>query len=284
MARVNVDGTRRVLDAAAAVGVRRLVRVSSATVYGAWANNPVPLTEDSPLRPNPGFSPAVQAAEVERLLAEWRDDHPGVVVTTLRAPRRSSGPARSGSRPGSCSDARRCGCGAPRPPVQAVHVDDLVGALALVVLRRSPGDVQRRVRRLARPRPGPAAARAVPGPAAPRRAARAGAPRHLGDRRRRRPPRGRAVPRVPGGPRQRPAPGPRVGAAPRQRAGRSSTGSIRSGRPLSKVAVGRARRRRRRRRGGYGVAAGAPLAARCPARHSSHSGREVADAGSSCTP
>jgi len=82
MARVNVDGTRRVLDAAAAVGVRRVVRVSSASVYGAWANNPMPLTEASPLRPNPGFSPAVQAAEVERLLAEWRDDHPGVVVTT----------------------------------------------------------------------------------------------------------------------------------------------------------------------------------------------------------
>ncbi|HEY6317279.1 MAG TPA: NAD-dependent epimerase/dehydratase family protein, partial [Acidimicrobiia bacterium] len=85
MASVNVDGTRRVLDAAADVGVRKVVRVSSAAVYGAWANNPVPLTEAAPLRPNPGFSPAVQAAEVERLLADWRDDHPGVVVTTLRS-------------------------------------------------------------------------------------------------------------------------------------------------------------------------------------------------------
>ena len=37
MARVNVDGTRRVLDAAAAVGVRKVVRVSSSAVYGAWA-------------------------------------------------------------------------------------------------------------------------------------------------------------------------------------------------------------------------------------------------------
>jgi len=69
MARVNVEGTRHVLDAAAAVGARRVVRISSATVYGAWANNPVPLTEDAPLRPNPDFSPAVQGAEVERLLA-----------------------------------------------------------------------------------------------------------------------------------------------------------------------------------------------------------------------
>ena len=63
----------------------RIVRISSATVYGAWPNNPVPLTEDAALRPNPDFSPAVQGAEVERLLAEWRGEHPEVTVTTLRS-------------------------------------------------------------------------------------------------------------------------------------------------------------------------------------------------------
>ena len=66
------------------MGVRTVVRVSSATVYGAWADNPVPLTEDAPLRPN-DFSPAVQGAEVERLLSEWRAARPDVVVTTLRS-------------------------------------------------------------------------------------------------------------------------------------------------------------------------------------------------------
>jgi nucleoside-diphosphate-sugar epimerase len=133
MARVNVDGTRRVLDAAAAVGIGKVVRVSSAAVYGAWPNNPVPITEDAPLRPNPGFSPAVQAAEVERLLAEWRDDHPGVVVTTLRtAPVLGPGAERLPSRLllGRPSLSVR----GAAPPVQAVHVDDLVAALALVVL------------------------------------------------------------------------------------------------------------------------------------------------------
>src|SRR5262249_44500425 len=63
MARVNVDGTRRVLEAVSAVGVSKVVRVSTTPVYGAWPGNAVPLTEDAPLRPNPGFSPAVQAAE-----------------------------------------------------------------------------------------------------------------------------------------------------------------------------------------------------------------------------
>jgi nucleoside-diphosphate-sugar epimerase len=138
MARVNVDGTRRVLDAAAAAGARRIVRVSSATVYGAWANNAVPLDEDAALRPNPGFSPAVQGAEIERLLAEWRHDHPGVTTTTLRAapvvgPGAERLPARIllGRPPLRVRGAA--------VPVQVVHVDDLVSALALAATTDLPG-------------------------------------------------------------------------------------------------------------------------------------------------
>ena len=138
MARVNVEGTRRVLDAASAVGVRKIVRVSSAAVYGAWSDNPVPLTEDAPLRPNPRFSPAVQAAEVERLLAEWRDDHPGVVVTVLRtAPVLGPGAERLPSR--LLLGRPRLRVRGATPPVQAAHVDDLVTAIALVTLADHPG-------------------------------------------------------------------------------------------------------------------------------------------------
>jgi UDP-glucose 4-epimerase len=138
MARVNVEGTRRVLDAAAAVGVQKVVRVSSAAVYGAWPNNPVPLTEDAALRPNPGFSPAVQAAEVERLLLEWRDEHPGVVVTTLRtAPVLGPGAERLPSRLLLGRPTLRVR--GASPPVQATHVEDLVRALELVVLNDHPG-------------------------------------------------------------------------------------------------------------------------------------------------
>jgi UDP-glucose 4-epimerase len=138
MARVNVEGTRRVLDAAAAVGVRKVIRVSSAAVYGAWPNNPMPLTEDATLRPNPGFAPAVHAAEAERLLAEWREEHPAVTVTTLR-----SAPVLG---PGAERLPSRLLLGRPpirvrgaSPPVQAVHVDDLVSALVLAVANDLPG-------------------------------------------------------------------------------------------------------------------------------------------------
>jgi len=138
MARVNVEGTRRVLDAAAAVGVTKVVRVSSAAVYGAWANNPVPLTEDAPLRPNAQFSPAVQAAEAERLLIEWRDDHPGTTVTILRtAPVLGPGAERLPSR--LLLGRPHLQVRGATPVIQATHVDDLVSALALVVLSDHPG-------------------------------------------------------------------------------------------------------------------------------------------------
>lgn len=138
MARINIGGTRRTLDAAAAVGVRKVVHVSSTAVYGAWANNAVPLDEDAALRPNPGFSPAVHGAEIERLLAEWRDDHPGVVVTTLRtAPVFGPGAERLPSRLVLGRPPLRIRGAAPL--VQATHVDDLVDALARVALEDHPG-------------------------------------------------------------------------------------------------------------------------------------------------
>lgn len=48
----NVEGTRRLLDAASAVGVRRFVFASSGEVYPENRPEFLPVTEDHPLRPN----------------------------------------------------------------------------------------------------------------------------------------------------------------------------------------------------------------------------------------
>lgn len=138
MARVNIEGTRRVLDAAAAVGVRKIIRVSTAAVYGAWPTNPVPLTEDAPLRPNPGFGPAVHAAEVERLLHEWGHDHTDAVITILRAaPVFGAGAEHLFAR--LLAGRRRPRVRGEGVPVQVLHVDDLVTALVSAVIEDRPG-------------------------------------------------------------------------------------------------------------------------------------------------
>ncbi|MFN8035175.1 MAG: NAD-dependent epimerase/dehydratase family protein [Acidimicrobiia bacterium] len=138
MTHVNIEGTRRLLEAASAVGARKVVRVSSTNVYGAWPNNAVPLTEDAPLRPNPGFTPAVHGAEVERLLAEWAEDHPTATVTTLRtAPVVGQGIDHLAARLLAGHPPMRIRGAAP--PVQFVHVDDVVAALVLVARSDAPG-------------------------------------------------------------------------------------------------------------------------------------------------
>ena len=138
MARVNVGGTRRVLEAAAAAGVSKVVLVSSAAVYGAWPNNPIPLTEDAPLRPNPGFPLGVHKAELERLLAEWALARPAVTTTVLR-PAFVLG-ARADHAIARLIRARvPLTVGGSVAPVQFVHEDDATEAIALAVERDLPG-------------------------------------------------------------------------------------------------------------------------------------------------
>ena len=131
-ARTNVEGTQRLLDAVAIAGVPTVVRVASTVVYGAWPTNPRPLTEDSPLRPVPGHGPAVQAAEVERRLVDWRANHPEVRVTTFRAaPVVGRGAGHLWARTLVGPNRLRVR-GADRP-VQVVHPDDVARAVVLAV-------------------------------------------------------------------------------------------------------------------------------------------------------
>lgn len=134
----NVDGVSRVLDAAGSAGVDHVVLMSSAAVYGAWPNNPVPLTEDAPVRPNPGFGFATQTAELERLAGEWVDEHPGAALTILR-PAVPLDEEHAGFLSGVLAVRAPLATGDPEVPVQFVHVDDVATAVAHVVAGRVEG-------------------------------------------------------------------------------------------------------------------------------------------------
>lgn len=82
--RVDVDGTRHVLDAALAHGVRRLVVSSSGAAYGYHADNPAWITEDQPVRGNDAFAYSRHKRLVEEMLADARRDHPELEQTVLR--------------------------------------------------------------------------------------------------------------------------------------------------------------------------------------------------------
>jgi nucleoside-diphosphate-sugar epimerase len=80
----NVRAAQTVLTAAAAAGVGRVVLFTSAVVYGAYPDNPVPLDEDAPLRAVPDGSLVGDYLEIERLAERAPKSHPGLSVTVLR--------------------------------------------------------------------------------------------------------------------------------------------------------------------------------------------------------
>jgi UDP-glucose 4-epimerase len=81
---VDVTGTRHVLDACLAHGVRRVVVSSSGAAYGYHPDNPEWLTEDDLVRGNEVFAYSHHKRLVEEMLAQERVEHPELEQVVLR--------------------------------------------------------------------------------------------------------------------------------------------------------------------------------------------------------
>src|SRR3954452_13055452 len=81
---INVDGTLNAFRAAAAAGAQRFVYASSVAAYGFHRDNPVPLTEDWPVRPASRLFYAREKAEIERALLQAAREHPDLALFFLR--------------------------------------------------------------------------------------------------------------------------------------------------------------------------------------------------------
>src|SRR5918994_7884513 len=81
---IDVNGTQAVLRAASEAGTEQVLVTSSASAYGAFPDNPVPIAEDQPVRGQPDFSYARDKAEADRICQLWAADHPDRVMTIIR--------------------------------------------------------------------------------------------------------------------------------------------------------------------------------------------------------
>ncbi|NHC13287.1 NAD-dependent epimerase/dehydratase family protein [Motilibacter deserti] len=129
-----------VLTAAAASGVRRVVLVTSAMVYGALPDNPVPLDEDAPLRALPDSAVVGDLLEVEALADRSRAARPSLEVTVVR-PAPLVGPGVESALTRHFEAPRLLVVRGTRPRWQFCHVDDLASALVLAALGRVEGAV-----------------------------------------------------------------------------------------------------------------------------------------------
>lgn len=153
--RVNVDGARRVAEAAVEAGVGHLVVASSVGAYGSDADpspGDAPHDESFPTQGTPTSHYAAQKAEVERMLDEFEREHPELPVTRLRPGlifQEEAGPeirdyflGRLVPRPVLGLLARGVLPLLPWPEgvvCQAVHADDVADAYVRVIRARATG-------------------------------------------------------------------------------------------------------------------------------------------------
>lgn len=133
MSDINIGGTENILRAVERVGPERFLLVSSATAFGAWPDNPVPIPEDWPLRARTEYQYAADKTAVEERIAEFAERHSEVCVSWIR-------PAIIGG-PNMENYLSRFIFGMPflvkldgfDNPLQFIHEDDVVAATAAIL-------------------------------------------------------------------------------------------------------------------------------------------------------
>ncbi len=135
----NLRGVQTVLTVAAAERIPRVVLISSAMVYGARPDNPVPLPEDAPLLAAADGSMAGDLLEIEQLARRSRRVNPSTEVCVAR-PAALVGDAMDTLLTRHFEAPRLLAVRGCEPRWQFCHVDDLASALELAATGAVSGD------------------------------------------------------------------------------------------------------------------------------------------------
>lgn len=134
----NLIGLENLLRESRRSRVKAIIYLSSHTVYGAYPNNPIPITESQEPHPLPGFQYGQTKFLSEMLLREFAEENPNIAVTILRCcmvmgPEGTSRVSQGLDKPFLPKLA-----GAD-PPLQFIHSVDLSRILAILSINPRPG-------------------------------------------------------------------------------------------------------------------------------------------------
>jgi nucleoside-diphosphate-sugar epimerase len=131
----NLRRAQTVITSAAAAGVGHLILVTSAKVFGARPDNPVPLGDEAPLRAVVDTGTVGDLIDVEQLAAVAREVHPGLQVTVVR-PAALVGEGVDTVITRHFEAPRLLTVKGADPTWQFCHVDDLGSAIAVIASHR----------------------------------------------------------------------------------------------------------------------------------------------------
>ena len=134
----NLKALKTVLESCVRAGVKHVVYLSSHTVYGAHADNPIPLTVRSPLRLQPDLSYGYDIFLSEQALREFAERQGGTKVTILRScmvlgPNAGNYVTQAFFRRWLLEVENQ------NPPLQFVYEDDVARVLNIVIQRGIAG-------------------------------------------------------------------------------------------------------------------------------------------------
>ncbi len=135
---VNVGGTRNTIEACREGRVRRIIYLSSTSVYGAHADNPNVLTEDMPARPVLGFQYSEDKLASEILLNEFASESDRVSVCVLRCCP-VMGRNADNFIAGAFDKPFLVAISGANPPMQLIHEDDAIRCMELAVFGCAEG-------------------------------------------------------------------------------------------------------------------------------------------------
>ncbi|MCL0101469.1 NAD-dependent epimerase/dehydratase family protein [Dehalococcoidia bacterium] len=135
---INIIGTENFIEACRVGQVQHALYLGSTSAYGAHPDNPVIITEQSPLRPNLDFQYSREKAETDRMFQAYAQIDNAVTVTVLRSCV-VLGPGASRSIGSKIFQRVMFRVSGFDPMVQYLHEEDLIEAMVTALEQRPKG-------------------------------------------------------------------------------------------------------------------------------------------------
>lgn len=135
---INLNGSINLFRAAQRHRIKHLIHLSSASVYGAWPDNPAQMDESQPLRAMHGFAYAEDKVSVEQWLNHFTSEEHAPRITILR-PHVILGPNAQPLLIQLLKQPFYPRLPEPQPLSQCVWEEDVADAILLALLNRHDG-------------------------------------------------------------------------------------------------------------------------------------------------